>query len=367
MYQNHTRAFAALSNQLLQAMLFLKEFTDTGIGKVRTHCAPIFPRLQRDLPLAVTQVGSDLKNVSDTEQADSQRCVRPSCLALASTAETEHVGIDSSILTVLLAVFMCMRQPVPLSGALCSLPTLLRLSARPARTLGPTPRPPLRAPVSVSLLPYNRKDLFRWHAGCGGTEGERDLQNGPLFPSLPTYLPTTLRPSLSLPQPSPDATFARGALGGRILGLITAMISGARSNLAMLHGQSIGAARGEVKRSEAKQSEAKQSKAKQSKAARGKGGRERKAGVERGGLGSRRRTLAVCNGGFALRAGATAPAHGREGGPGRLGLRREGQEEASHQASAAGPLCKALLRLFCTHIRRARTRAHRPMSPPWPT
>ena len=34
MYANHTRAFAALSNQLLQAMLFLKEFTDTGIGKV---------------------------------------------------------------------------------------------------------------------------------------------------------------------------------------------------------------------------------------------------------------------------------------------------------------------------------------------
>ena len=54
MYANHTRAFAALSNQLLQAMLFLKEFTDTGIGKVpasRQSRLPSYLKHSRALPI----------------------------------------------------------------------------------------------------------------------------------------------------------------------------------------------------------------------------------------------------------------------------------------------------------------------------
>jgi hypothetical protein len=51
MYANHTRAFAALSNQLLQAMLFLKEFTDTGIGKVPPAPLPWAPISRAAQPL----------------------------------------------------------------------------------------------------------------------------------------------------------------------------------------------------------------------------------------------------------------------------------------------------------------------------
>jgi hypothetical protein len=71
MYANHTRAFAALSNQLLQAMLFLKEFTDTGIGKVSalppptTHARALRPPIQtRARPLPLTAYCTTMEVIS---------------------------------------------------------------------------------------------------------------------------------------------------------------------------------------------------------------------------------------------------------------------------------------------------------------